>query len=288
MIPEVTFRNAHPSDTAMYASLPRTTIPAGVPKVGEDRRPAIASNVTAVTRSSEGRDVASYDDAADRAIPDVRDQHTAAGVDGHAHGAIEARARGRPAVAAVAAGRASSDRRDHTARHPAHGAHIRDIERPRSIERDPGRDAQAGCGGWAAIAGDVAGPVAHHGGYRAGHHLADAAVTGIGDMQIAAAVERQAGGVIQACELRLATFSREPANAISGERSHHAADDLTDGAVVGVSDVEVAAYVECDGGGMTEVRAERGLSVVRNAAAYDGGDSAGRGGACRREREQPS
>src|SRR5262249_23179373 len=143
------------------------------------------------------------DDLADAVVALVAEEDVAAGVHGDAERVIELGGGGRPAVPAEAASAVAGDGDDHAGRfhHLADAVvvGVGDVEVAVGVHGPPVWAAEVRRGGRdvVAVVGGVAG--AGDGDNVAGrlHHLPNAAVVGVGDVDVAAAVHGGGGGQVQ-------------------------------------------------------------------------------------------
>ena len=126
-----------------------------------------------------------------------------------------------------------------------------------AVEGDALRVVELRAGGGAAVSGEPAeaaaglagGVVAGHGGDDAGPGVdpADDVAGGVGDVQVAVCVQRDAGGLVQPGEGGRAAVAGVAGGAVAGDGDGLAlGGDLHDPVVVGVGDVQVAVRVDGD------------------------------------------
>ena len=160
--------------------------------------PSVAG-VVRVAVAGHGGDDAFGGDFADAAVEPVGDVQVAGLVRGQPGGVEEARAHGRITVAGVPFAAAGHRGDDAAAVHLAHALapFFGDEEIALGVEGDAGGQIERGAGGRSALAGIAVQAVSGHGGDSApGIHAADAAVAGIGDVEVAVRVEGEPGGLV--------------------------------------------------------------------------------------------
>ena len=104
-------------------------------------------------------------------------------------------------------------------------------------------------------------PVSRHGGDHSVRDLADAVVTGVGDVQVAGGIHGDAVGIIQLGAGGRAAVAADSLDPVSRHGGDHPIRDLADAAVTGVGDVQVAGGIHGDAGGIVQLGAG-GRTVV--------------------------
>ncbi len=235
----------------------------GVVKFGAGGRSAVAA-IAAGPISGDRADCARGEiHRADDVVAAVGDEEVPRGVRRNARRVVEPGARGRGAIAAVAAGPVSGDRADH-ARGEIHRADdvvaaVGDEEVSRTVYGNGLGKVQLGTHGRGAVAAVTTGPVSGDGAdhARGGVDLADYVVSRVGDEDVPGSVHRDAHGSVQLGAGGRSMVALVSTDAAAGDRRNRARNEihLTDRVVAGVRDEEVSRTVDRQALG----RVQRGL-----------------------------
>ena len=141
------------------------------------------------------------------------------------------------------------------ARVPAVG----DVKVAGGIHGDAVGIGQLGAGGRTVVAAKALRPVSRYGGDDPIRHLADAGVTGVGDVQVAGGIHRDAVGIKQLGAGRRTAIAEGCAASRHGR--DHATRNLADAVIIRIGDVEVAGGIHGDASGIVQLGAG-GLAVT--------------------------